>query len=86
MEELLVEASSKIAHLRRYCLGGTWSCVFFFLDPLGINKGKKMEDSVWRRHISGWRAGVHSPVLTCPQGRGGMLWELGKCFLSGRRE
>lgn len=46
---------------------------FSSLDPLGINKGKKMEDSVWRRSISGWRAGVHSPVLTCPQGRGGML-------------
>lgn len=45
-EELLVETSGKIAHLRRYHLGGTWFCIFSFLDPLGSIKRKKMGDSV----------------------------------------
>lgn len=42
VEELLVESSSKIAHLKRYCLGGTWSCVFLLLGPpLGSIKEKR---------------------------------------------
>lgn len=45
-EELLGEASGKIAHLRRYCLGGTWFCFSPFLDPLESIKRKKAGDSV----------------------------------------
>lgn len=45
-EELLVEASGKIAHRRKYCLGESWFCIFPFLNRLGLKKRNKVENSI----------------------------------------
>lgn len=65
--EFPVEASGKMAHPRKYCLGENWFCIFPFLDPLGWKKRKKVGNSIgWRGYTSrvepmegwGWAAGA----------------------------
>lgn len=53
----LLEASGKIAYLRRYCLGGSLFCFFSLLDPLRSIKRKTVGEFVqWRGYTSLWEA------------------------------